>query len=452
MSSRNVIEPDSYFVRTFGCQMNVHDSEHIAGVLEESGYSRAAKAEKAEIIVFNTCCVRKSAEDKVWGNLSALPSGDASPMVAVCGCMAELYGQGIFERSPGVDIVFGLDALERLPELINMSRNGPVCDLGDKNKTKLDGLPVVQGRPSSAWVTVSYGCDSHCSYCVVPFVRGKQRSRPAYEIVSEVESLAYGGVIEVTLLGQNVNSYGRDLSPRASFAELLQSVAATPGIQRIRYETSHPRDLTDDIFAVMAEQPEVCEHLHLPVQSGSDRILETMNRGYDRLFYIERVRKAREIIKDLVVSTDIIVGFPGESEADFLETMDLVETVGFDSAFIFIYSRRDGTAAAKMGDEIPAEIKSDRFMRLSRLQDVQTFQSLGKLLGCRVEVMVEGPAKRGDYVAGRTRGNQVVLLPAADASMDSLVMAKVHKIGKHAVRADVTEVLQAKCTNGGIEG
>ena len=234
MSSRNGMEPNSYFIRTFGCQMNVHDSEHIAGVLEKSGYSRVLKAERAEIVIFNTCCVRKSAEDKVWGNLSGLTSGDAAPLVAVCGCMAELYGQGIMERSPGVDIVFGLDALEHLPELISKSRNGPVCDLGDKDKVRLDRLPFVRSSRSSALVPVSYGCDNQCSYCVVPFVRGKQRSRPADEIVSEVARLVRDGVIEVTLLGQNVNSYGRDLSPRRSFAELLQSVASLPGIRRIR--------------------------------------------------------------------------------------------------------------------------------------------------------------------------------------------------------------------------
>jgi tRNA-2-methylthio-N6-dimethylallyladenosine synthase len=402
--------------------------------------------------VFNTCCVRKSAEDKIWGNLNALRSGDAPPLIAVCGCMAELYGHGIIESCPVVNIVFGLDALERLPELISRSRKGPVCELGDKNTAKLDGLPTVRSRKSSAWIPVSFGCDNECSYCVVPFVRGKQRSLQADEIVTEVESLVRNGVIEVTLLGQNVNSYGRDLSPSVSFANLMKSVASVSGIRRIRYETSHPRDLTDDILEVMAGEPEVCEHLHLPVQSGSDRVLDAMNRGHDRLYYIERVKKAREMIEDLVVSTDIIVGFPGESEGDFLETLNLVDTVGFDSAFIFIYSRREGTTAAKMEGEIPAEIKSDRFMRLSRLQEKKTFGSLGGLLGRRVEVMVEGQAKRGDYVAGRTRGNQVVLLPVADAPVGSLVMAKVHEIGRYTARANVAEVLQVECETAGVEG
>ena len=444
MSSLNDMEPNSYFIRTFGCQMNVHDSEHIAGVLEESGYSRASKAEKAEIIVFNTCCVRKSAEDRVWGNLSALQSGSASPLVAVCGCMAERHGHEIIERSPVVDIVFGLDALDRLPELIRHSRNGSICDLGDKDKAMPDWLPSVRGRLARAWVPVSHGCDKCCSYCVVPYVRGKERSRPLDAIISEIESLVGNGVIEVTLLGQNVNSYGRDLSPCTSFAELLRSVASVPGVRRVKYETSHPRDLTDDILEVMDQRPEVCEHLHLPVQSGSDRILAAMNRGHDRRYYIERVRKARETIKDLVVSTDIIVGFPGESEADFLDTLDLAETVGFDSAFVFLYSRRDGTQAAQMKEEVPAEVKSERFMRLSRLQDQKTLQSLGRLLGRNVEVMVEGPAKKGDYVVGRTRGNQVILLPVAETDVDSLVMAKVQEVGRHAARGAVVKVLHAK--------
>jgi tRNA-2-methylthio-N6-dimethylallyladenosine synthase len=435
------MEPDSYFIRTFGCQMNEHDSEHIAGVLEASGYSRVSKAENAGVVVLNTCCVRKSAEDKVWGNLGTLKSDNASQLVAVCGCMAELYGERIFERSSVVDFVFGKDELERLPGLLQMSSDRSVCELGDRNNSKICSLPLVRSRRFSAWVSVSYGCDNYCSYCVVPFVRGKQRSRSADEIISEVRTLVDDGVIEVTLLGQNVNSYGRDLTPCFSFAELLQSVASISGIKRIRYETSHPRDLSDDILNAMSEQPKVCEHLHLPVQSGSDKILESMNRGHDRLFYIDRIKKAREVVEDIAVSTDIIVGFPGESESDFLETMDLVETLHFDSAFMFIYSRREGTRAANMNVEVPAEVKSDRFMRLSRLQDIKTFQSLCRLLGRRVEVLVEGRAKKGDYLAGRTWGNQVVLLPAAQATAGSLVIAEVHKIGRHSVWADVVKAL-----------
>ena len=445
MSSQNGIEPNSYIIRTFGCQMNVHDSEHIAGVLEEAGYSRAANVEEAEIIIFNTCCVRESAEDKVWGNLSAIQSDDTSRLVAVCGCMAESHGHKIIERSPVVDIVFGLDSLKRLPELIRRSRNGSICDLGDRDRASLDAVPSIQVRRLRAWVPVSYGCDNRCSYCVVPYVRGKERSRSPEAILSEVESLVGRGAVEVTLLGQNVNSYGRYLCPRASFAELLRSVASVPGIRRVKYETSHPRDLTDDILTVMAEMPQVCEHLHLPVQSGSDRVLEAMNRGHERLFYIDRVRKAREMVKDLVISTDIIVGFPGETEADFSDTLDLVDAVGFDSAFMFIYSRREGTPAAEMADEVPAEVKSERFMRLSRLQDIKTSQSLGRLLGRSVELMVEGSARRGDYVVGRTRGNQVVLLPAGEAHVDSLVVAEVQKVGRHAARGEVREVLQACC-------
>jgi len=447
MSSLNGMEPNSYFIRTFGCQMNVHDSEHIAGLLEESGYSRASTPDKAEIIVFNTCSVRQSAEDRVWGNLSALRPGRASPIVAVCGCMAERYGNKIIERSQVVDIVFGLDTLKRLPELIHRSRNGSVCDLGDKNEATLDEVPSVHGRRLSAWVPVSYGCDNCCSFCVVPSVKGKERSRSPDAIIDEIKSLVGKGAIEVTLLGQNVNSYGRDLSPAMSFAEILRSVASVQRIRRVKFETSNPRDLTDDILEVMDQRPEVCEHLHLPVQSGSDRILEAMNRGHDRLYYIEKVRKARETIKDLVISTDIIVGFPGESEQDFRDTLDLVEAVGFDSAFIFKYSPRDGTPAARMKNEVNDQTKSERFLRLSQLQDQKTLQSLRRLLGRNVELMVEGPSRRGDYVVGRTRGNQVVLLPALDADADSLVMAKVQAVGRHAARGDVVEVLHAKCSS-----
>lgn len=443
MSSPNGRKPKSYFIRTFGCQMNVHDTEHIAGVLEESGWFPARDTDEAELVVLNTCSVRKSAEDGVWGNLGRISSrSDGLPRVAVCGCMAQRYGVEILRRFPVVELVFGLDSLARLPALLKRSNHVPLCDLGDINCAEVDSLPSRPGSLSSAWVPVSHGCNNNCSYCVVPQVRGGERSRPLDEVVTEVVVLAGRGVIEVTLLGQNVNSYGRDLEPRASFARLLELVACVPGIRRVKFETSHPRDLSEEILQVMAGRDDVCEYLHLPVQSGSDRILADMNRGYTGRQYMELVERARELVPGLTVSTDIIVGFPGESEEDFQDTFALVESVGFDSAYLFIYSCREGTEAALMRDDAPTSAKSDRFKRLNHLQNKITAGSLERMVGREFEVLVEGPAKRGDYVAGRTRGHQVVLLPASEAPIDSLVNAEVISAGAHAVRGSVKRVIR----------
>lgn len=442
MSESQTRDPSTFFIRTFGCQMNVHDSEHIAGVLEEAGYVRAATAEEAGLVIFNTCSVRESAEDRAWGNIAMLASSPGgSPRVAVCGCMAQRHGIEILQRFSNVDLVFGLASLARLPQLLERSRRSPVVDLGDIEDSWVDELPVRCGSAASAWVPVSYGCDNSCSYCVVPLVRGRQRSRALDRITEEVETLARGGVIEVTLLGQNVNSYGRDLEPQTTFAGLLARVASTPGLRRVKFETSHPSDLSDDILEAMGEDQAVCEHLHLPVQSGSDRVLERMLRGYTADFYLERVERARELVPDLAVTTDIIVGFPGESEDDFRYTLELVRRARFDSAFTFIYSPRAGTRAYGYPDDVTAEAKRERFGRLSLLQDEIGSHSLGRLEGKSVEVLVEGPARRGPFVTGRTRGNQVVLLPEDSALKDTLVMAEIVGSGKHALRGETRELL-----------
>jgi len=442
MHSPGAKNPDSYFIRTFGCQMNVHDSEHIAGVLEDAGYSRARSILDAGVVIFNTCAVRKSAEDTAWGNISKLgtdPTG--SRIVVVCGCMAQRHGVEIMQRFPVVDLVLGLDSLARLPETLMRHTGGFICDLGDISQARVDALPAVRRSRTRAWVPVSHGCSNYCSFCVVPAVRGRERSRPLREIIGEVEELAESGVIEVTLLGQNVNSYGRDLVPTHSFAELLESVASVTRIRRVKFETSHPVDISDEVLAVMGGRPEICEYLHIPVQSGSNSVLNAMNRGYDRQFYMKRVEKARESIQDLTVSTDIMVGFPGERERDFLDTMDLVRTLRFDAAYIFMYSPREGTAAFEMEDDVQAAKKSERCGRLNRLQDENTTRSLERLMGRSLEVMVEGPARSGKHLVSRTRGNQVVLLPSADAAIDSLVLAKVEGIGRHAARGKVERVM-----------
>ena len=435
------IPGDSYFIQTYGCQMNVHDSEHIAGVMQSSGFSSADSIEQADIVIFNTCMVRQSAEDRAWGNISSLASRNESALLAVCGCMAERYRVGIMSRCPQVRLVFGPGSLHRLPDIIEKSRGAQLCDLGDINTAAVDDLPAEKKSPSGAWVPVSHGCDRYCAYCVVPLVRGRERSRPVDEVNAEVRSLASAGVFEVTLLGQNVNSYGHDLVGRPSFADLLESVASVPGIRRVKFETSHPRDLSDSILRIMSHREEACEYLHLPVQSGSSRVLEAMGRGYDREFFLKRISRAREIVEGLVLSTDIMVGFPGETDRDFRDTMELVEAVGFDTAYMFIYSRREGTEAASMKNEVPGSVKSERFKELKFLQDGITERSLAGLVGRRVELLLEGHARSGDYTVGRTRGHRVVLVPDGQAPLHSLVEASVLGAGRHTARGRVEEVL-----------
>ncbi|MBU4194103.1 MAG: tRNA (N6-isopentenyl adenosine(37)-C2)-methylthiotransferase MiaB [Actinobacteria bacterium] len=421
--------------------MNMHDSEHLAGVLELSGYTGAADIVQADIVIYNTCMVRQSAEDKAWGQIEALSSLNGSALLAVCGCMAERYGVDIMSRCPGVDLVFGLHSIARLAEMLEKSSRARLCDLGNINRASIDELPSKRANPSAAWVPVSHGCDRFCSYCVVPLVRGRERSRPPGEVTEEVQRLASAGVFEITLLGQNVNSYGRGLDG-TSFAGLLESVACVPGIRRVKFETSHPGDLSDSILVAMSGRAEVCEYLHLPVQSGSNDVLSAMGRGYDRDYYLQRVERARELVPGVVISTDIMVGFPGETDGDFQGTMDLVRAVGFDAAFMFMYSRREGTAAASIGNEVPQVVKAERLKALSRLQARFTRKSLVNLVGSTVELLVEGVARSGEYVVGRTRGHQVVLLPSFEAPLYSLVEAYVPGAGSHAARGRVKKVIR----------
>ena len=417
--------------------MNVHDSEHVRGVLQDAGYEPAASVDEADVVVFNTCCVRQSAEDRVWGNLGAIASAPRRT-VAVCGCMAQKHGAGILQRARAVNLVFGMDALGRLPQLIEMASEAPVCDLGDVGGAMIDPLPTVRGSRVQAWVPVSHGCDNNCSYCVVPGVRGPERSRTAGDVLAEVERLAADGVVEVVLLGQNVNSYGRDLGRGPAFAELLAGVAAVPGIRRVKFETSHPRDLTEDVLDVMAGSPEVCEYLHLPVQSGSDAVLEAMNRGYGRDEFLELAQRARKKVPGLTLTTDIIVGFPTETDKDFVDTMELVREVEFDAAYLFLYSPREGTPAAGMTSVVTDEQRRSRFDELVRAQDEITARSLGKIVGRDVEVIVDGLSRRGNLFTGRTRGHRVVLIEPEKIE-SPLVTVRVHGAGKHSLRGKIAD-------------
>jgi len=432
----------TFYLRTFGCQMNFHDSEHIAGVLHSVGFTPVSDQESAHIIIYNTCAVRKSAEDKLWGNLGRLGSEKKNgQVIAVCGCVAEMYGQEIISRFPAVDLVFGIASLPRLPELLSLCMDRTVCEVGGRWKPEIESMPSLRVSVAKAWVPVSHGCNKGCAYCVVPLVRGREVSRPMEDILDEVERLSREGVLEIVLLGQNVNSYGSDIGGDASFSNLLRRVGSLDGIRRVRFETSHPADLTDDIIDAIRDVSEVCEHLHLPIQSGSDAVLARMGRGYTVRKYEEIVTIARKKVPGLSITTDIIVGFPGEEESDFQKTVEFVKKIGFDQAFIFKYSQRKGTPAEKFSRQVSEDEKTRRILILNKIQREATANAMKKLVGKSVEVLIEGKAKRGDFLAGRARGNQIVLLPPHGLREGMLVMAKITEAGIHSLKGRVEGII-----------
>lgn len=407
-----------YYITTFGCQMNVHDSEVLAGLLETLDYSPASSYEEADLILINTCCVRENAENRTFGhigNLKALKDKNPDLIIGICGCMVQqpTVLEKIKETFPQVDLVFGTHNLHQLPELLEQVKNGGqsrVFEVWDTDGAVYEGLPVKRDSSFRAWVTIMYGCNNFCSYCIVPYVRGRERSREPGDILKEISNLAEDDVKEVTLLGQNVNSYGRDLpGGEWSFARLLREIARTTGIRRIRFQTSHPKDLSPDLIAAMAEEPQICRHLHLPVQAGSTRILELMNRQYSKEQYEELVLRIKQNIPGIALTTDIIVGFPGEREEDFRDTLDLVKKLRFDGAFTFLYSPRVGTPAAKMED---TGHELERKLRLTNLIKIQNEISLEKnkaYIGTLNELMVEGPSEKNPAVwSGRNSQNKLI--------------------------------------------
>lgn len=405
-----------YHIVTYGCQMNVHDSEKLAGMLTEIGYEEANSQQEADLVLFNTCCVRENAEMRVYGNVGALKAfKQANPnrIIGVCGCMMQQaeVANYIKKTFPFVDLIFGTHNLHRFPILLlqALDSNQTVIEILDSDGKVVEHVPVKRAEGISAWVTVMYGCNNFCSYCIVPYVRGRERSRHPDDILGEIRSLALDGYKEVTLLGQNVNSYGKDLESRILFHQLLRKVNEVEGIERIRFTTSHPKDLSDELIMTMAECDKVCKHIHLPIQAGSNRILKKMNRKYTRESYIELVDKLRRHIPDIALSTDIIVGFPGETEEDFLQTMDIVEEIRYDSAFTFVYSPRRGTAAAKMKDEIGLEEKKHRLARLNELVAKISKEKNQEYLDRNVDVLVEDISKTNkEYLTGRTDTNKIV--------------------------------------------
>lgn len=409
----------SYYVRTFGCQMNKHDSERIAGLLEASGMVPAADPETADVIVFNTCCVRETADDRLYGQVSSLKAlktgGRPDVLIAVGGCVGQRDGAAVLAHAPHVDVVFGTHNIHELPSLLEAAEAGrPAVRVLDEGERFSSDLPQAREHPWHAWVSITVGCDNHCAYCIVPAVRGAERSRALEDVVAEVTALVSDGVLEVTLLGQNVNSYGRDRYGEPRFAELLRAVAVT-GVKRIRFATSHPKDISDATIAAMAELPAMMPFLHLPVQHGSNRILEAMNRKYTREHYLARIEAVRAAVPDIAISTDIIVGFPGETEADFLETLDLVSRVGFDHAFTFIYSPREGTPAASLTSTVPRDVAQERFDRLALMVRDLSYASNEREVGLVRSCLVEGPSRRDPRVlSARTPHNKLVHVPVPD--------------------------------------
>jgi tRNA-2-methylthio-N6-dimethylallyladenosine synthase len=405
-----------YHVTTFGCQMNAHDSERIKGMLEEIGLGEAVSEQDADVVVFNTCTVREKPDLRLAAHLAqarARKERDPERVIAVGGCYAEAQRERIFELYPFVDVAFGPGSISHLGDWLGAGGMGvPPGRFGtDETRSFAAELPLRRERPFQAWVQVSMGCNSVCSYCIVPAVRGREISRRPGDIVAEVTRLAAEGVREVTLLGQNVNSWGRDLLPgiKTEFGELLRAVDEVDGIERIRFTSPHPKDFRSPVIAAMAECEAVCEHTHLPLQSGSTRILKAMRRTYSRERYLALVDRLRAAIPDLALSTDIIVGFPGETEGDFEETLDVVAEVGYDSAFTFVFSPRAGTEAATMSGQVPADVKRERIERLVDLVQHVAAARNQERIGRVEEVLVEGPSRtEASLLRGRTRRNTTV--------------------------------------------
>jgi len=434
--------PRSYHVVTYGCQMNAHDSEKIAGMLEEMGMTPAEKREEAEFVIFNTCCVRDNAERRALGNVTWLKEvrkTHPNLMIAVCGCMVQEPGtaEKILKQYPFIDLAFGTANLHQFPEMLYRALNSDrsVVQVAEEDVIA-EGLPVRRLRQDAAYLTIMYGCDNFCSFCIVPYVRGRERSREPADILREAEELARSGVKEIMLLGQNVNSYGKGLAGGVTFAGLLKELDGM-GIPRIRFMTSHPKDLSDSLIETMGGSAHILPQFHLPVQSGNDEILQKMNRHYTREQYLDRVRKLREAVPGIGLSTDIIVGFPGETEAQFEDTMRLVEEVRYDSAFTFIYSPRIGTRAAAMEGQIPEDVSKERIQKLIALQEGLQQETLKRFTGTEEEVLVEGFSRRsGKAVSGKGRHGVSITLPGSAGDIGEIVRCRVTEMKQNTLIAE----------------
>ena len=421
-----------YTIITYGCQMNHHDSEKISYLLENLGYEKENDIEKSDFIIYNTCLVRENAELKVYGQLGALKNlkrKKPEMIIAVCGCMMQTGDAraAIISKYKHVDIIFGTKNISRLPSLISRHRStGEVIVDIEEEDILDDDTPINREHPFIAYVNIMTGCNNYCTFCIVPYARGKEISRTPESIITEIKELANKGYKEITLLGQNVNSYGKTLRPKVSFPELLKMVNEVEGIERIRFLTSHPKDCSDDLIEAIANLDKVCENIHLPFQSGSNRILKDMHRVYTREHYLDLIRKLKKKVPNITLSTDIIVGFPGETEEDFNDTLSLVENVEYDQGFTFLYSIRKGTKAAEMNEQIPHDIKQERFQRLIDTMYDIFYKKNKECVGKTYEVLVEGISKNNsEILTGRTRGYKLVHFKGGKRNIGQLVNVKI---------------------------
>ncbi|WP_415314988.1 tRNA (N6-isopentenyl adenosine(37)-C2)-methylthiotransferase MiaB, partial [Clostridium perfringens] len=443
----NNMDKKLFCISTYGCQMNEEDSEKLSGMLKSQGYERTENKEEASIIIFNTCCVRENAENKVFGNLGQLKQlkkKNPNLVIAICGCMMQQVGMAdkVLKTFPYVDIIFGTHNAHKFPEYLHrvLQEGVQVKEILNKEEGIVEGLPIDRKSDVKAFVTIMYGCNNFCTYCIVPYVRGRERSRKSEDIIKEIEELVSQGYKEITLLGQNVNSYGKGLEEDIDFAGLLRKVNEVKGLERVRFMTSHPKDLSDDVIMAIKECDKLCEQVHLPVQSGSSRILKEMNRHYDREYYLDLVKKIKSEIPDVTLTTDIIIGFPGETEEDFLDTLSLCEEVGYDSAFTFIYSRRNHTPADKMENQIPDDIKHDRFNRLVEAINKKVVIKNKEYEGKVVEVLVEGPSKNDETkLTGRTRNGKLVNFAGDEKLVGELVNLKIVRAQPFSLIGEIVE-------------
>lgn len=425
-----------YLIQTYGCQMNEHDSEKISWILEGMGYQLTDERDECNLIIFNTCAVRKSAEDRVYGQLGELKDlkrRNPNLILAVCGCMMqrEEAREIVLNKFRQVDIIFGTNNIHKLPQLItrHLETGQTIVDVIEENREIEEDINANRKYSYKAFVNIMYGCNNFCTYCIVPYARGRERSREPENIIKEIKILAENGCKEVTLLGQNVNSYGKTLNKDYRFSDLLKDVNKIEGIERIRFMTSHPKDLSDDLINAYKTLDKLCNHLHLPIQSGSDKILKMMNRKYNTSDYLKIIDKVRNAIPDIAITTDIIVGFPGETEEDFNETLDLVKKVKYDSAYTFLYSIREGTKAAEMKEQVPDDVKHERFQRL-----LDTLYPIGleqneKLLGQTVEVLVEEVSKNDEEMLnGRTDSGKLVHFKGDKDIIGTFVNVKIDNV------------------------
>ncbi len=435
------------FVETYGCQQNVSDSEILMGMLIQMGYEKTDQKEDADIIIYNTCAVRENAELKVFGNLGALKHLKAKRpdvIIGVCGCMMQQKenAEQIKRKYKHVDLVFGTHSLYYFPSLLRdvIMSDTRVIDVRDTDGKIAEEYPLQRAKGPCAWVSVMYGCNNFCSYCIVPYVRGRERSRSKEAIVNEVSQLASSGYKEITLLGQNVNSYGKDLEEDIDFADLLRAVCEIDGIERIRFMTSHPKDISDKLIDTMASEPKICKQLHLPVQAGNNRVLSAMNRHYTKEEYLEKIDKIKAKMPDITLTTDIIVGFPGETKEEFADTLDVLKKVRYDTIFSFIYSKRPGTPAATMDDVLTSDEKKECFAALLEVQDKISYEKNKALEGKILRVLTEGYSKTDSTVlSGRTEGGKIVNFAGSSECIGKFVNVKITQVRTWSLLGEIDE-------------